>query len=146
MFDDLRQYVDWLKAKNLISVVKKKVSSELEITEVVTRLIENQGPTVLFENVDGNKIPVVANLFGSESKMSNALGVSSLNDLYDKSNDIISLIDKENNSFKEKIDTLFTVLNMRKIKPKHVKNAPCHELIYDTSEFNLNDLPVNVPS
>ena len=141
MFDDLRQYVDWLKAKNLISVVKKKVSSELEITEVVTRLIENQGPTVLFENVDGNKIPVVANLFGSESKMSNALGVSSLNDLYDKSNDIISLIDKENNSFKEKIDTLFTVLNMRKIKPKHVKNAPCHELIYDTSEFNLNDLP-----
>ena len=97
MFDDLRQYVDWLKAKNLISVVKKKVSSELEITEVVTRLIENQGPTVLFENVDGNKIPVVANFFGSESKMSNALGVSSLNDLYDKSNDIISLIDKENN-------------------------------------------------
>ena len=44
MFDDLRQYVDWLKAKNLITVVKKKVSSELEITEVVTRLIENQGP------------------------------------------------------------------------------------------------------
>ena len=141
MFDDLRQYVDWLKEKNLITVVNKKVSSELEITEVVTRLIENQGPSVLFENVDDNKIPVVANLFGSESKMSNALGVSSLNDLYEKSNDIISLIDKENNSFKEKIDTLFTVLNMRKIKPKHVKNAPCHELVYDTSDFNLHDLP-----
>ena len=141
MFDDLRQYVDWLKEKNLITVVNKKVSSELEITEVVTRLIENQGPSVLFENVDDNKIPVVANLFGSESKMSNALGVSNLNDLYDKSNDIISLIDKENNSFKEKIDTLFTVLNMRKIKPKHVKNAPCHELVYDTSDFNLYDLP-----
>lgn len=141
MFDDLRQYVDWLKEKNLITVVNKKVSSELEITEVVTRLIENQGPSVLFENVDDNKIPVVANLFGSESKMSNALGVSNLNDLYDKSNDIISLIDKENNSFKEKIDTLFTVLNMRKIKPKHVKNAPCHELVYDTSDFNLHDLP-----
>ena len=141
MFDDLRQYVNWLKEKNLITVVNKKVSSELEITEVVTRLIENQGPSVLFENVDDNKIPVVANLFGSESKMSNALGVSNLNDLYDKSNDIISLIDKENNSFKEKIDTLFTVLNMRKIKPKHVKNAPCHELVYDTSDFNLHDLP-----
>ena len=141
MFDDLRQYVNWLKEKNLITVVNKKVSSELEITEVVTRLIENQGPSVLFENVDDNKIPVVANLFGSESKMSNALGVSSLNDLYEKSNDIISLIDKENNSFKEKIDTLFTVLNMRKIKPKHVKNAPCHELVYDTSDFNLHDLP-----
>ena len=141
MFDDLRQYVNWLKEKNLITVVNKKVSSELEITEVVTRLIENQGPSVLFENVDDNKIPVVANLFGSESKMSNALGVSNLNDLYDKSNDIISLIDKENNSFKEKIDTLFTVLNMRKIKPKHVKKAPCHELVYDTSDFNLHDLP-----
>ena len=141
MFDDLRQYINWLSDENLLTVVDKKVSSELEITEIVSRMIESGGPTLMFNNVDGNKIPVVANLFGSEIKVSNALGISNLNELYDKSNDIISLIDKENNSFKDKMNLLSDLFQMRKIKPKLVKKAPCHELIYEPEEFNLSHLP-----
>jgi len=141
MFDDLRQYINWLSDENLLTVVDKKVSSELEITEIVSRMIESGGPTLMFNNVDGNKIPVVANLFGSEIKVSNALGISNLNELYDKSNDVISLIDRENNSFKDKINLLSDLFQMRKIKPKLIKKAPCHELIYEPEEFNLSHLP-----
>ena len=43
-------------------------------------------------------------MFGSESHISNALGVKNLDELYNMSDQIISLIDKENNSMKEKID------------------------------------------
>ena len=82
MFEDLREYIEWLESAGKLHKVNKKVSSECEITEIVTRMIEKNGPTLLFENVDNNTIPVVANLFGSEGKICDALGVDNLQDLY----------------------------------------------------------------
>ena len=91
MFEDLREYIEWLQSSDKLHKVNKKVSSDCEITEIVTRMIEKNGPTLLFENVDNNNIPVVANLFGSEEKVCDALGVENLDDLYSKSENLISL-------------------------------------------------------
>ena len=82
MFEDLREYIEWLQSFNKLHKINKKVSSDCEITEIVTRMIEKNGPTLLFENVDNNNIPVIANLFGSEEKVCDALGVENLEDLY----------------------------------------------------------------
>jgi len=141
MFEDLREYIEWLESAGKLHKVNKKVSSECEITEIVTRMIEKNGPTLLFENVDNNNIPVVANLFGSEGKICDALGVDNLQDLYSKSEDLISLVDKENSSLKEKIDSAFSLLNIAKILPKSVKKAACQEKILNPEDFSLNDLP-----
>ena len=141
MFEDLREYIEWLESAGKLHKVNKKVSSECEITEIVTRMIEKNGPTLLFENVDNNNIPVVANLFGSEGKICDALGVDNLQDLYSKSEDLISLVDKENSSLKEKIDSAFSLLNIAKILPKSVKKASCQEKVLNPEDFSLNDLP-----
>ena len=141
MFEDLREYIEWLESAGKLHKVNKKVSSECEITEIVTRMIVKNGPTLLFENVDNNTIPVVANLFGSEGKICDALGVDNLQDLYSKSEDLISLVDKENSSLKEKIDSAFSLLNIAKILPKSVKKASCQEKVLNPEDFSLNDLP-----
>ena len=141
MFEDLREYIEWLESSGKLHKVNKKVSSDCEITEIVTRMIEKNGPTLLFENVDNHSIPVAANLFGSEEKICDALGVDNLEDLYSKSEDLISLVDKENSSLKEKIDSAFSLLNIAKILPKSVKKAACQEKVLNTEEFSLNDLP-----
>ena len=125
MFEDLREYLEWLESNGKLQKVNKKVSSDCEITEIVTRMIDKNGPTLLFENVDNNTIPVAANLFGSEEKVCDALGVDDLEDLYSKSENLISLVDKENSSLKEKIDSAFSLLNIAKILPKSVKKASC---------------------
>ena len=104
-------------------------------------MIDKNGPTLLFENVDNNTIPVAANLFGSEEKICDALGVADLEDLYSKSENLISLVDKENSSLKEKIDSAFSLLNIAKILPKSVKKAACQEKILNPEDFSLNDLP-----
>jgi 4-hydroxy-3-polyprenylbenzoate decarboxylase len=39
------------------------------------------GPALLFENVVGYDMPVLINIFGSEERMSWALGVNNLNEL-----------------------------------------------------------------
>ena len=141
MFEDLRKYIEWLESSGKLHKVNKKVSSDCEITEIVTRMIDKNGPTLLFENVDNNTIPVAANLFGSEEKVCDALGVDDLEDLYSKSENLISLVDKENSSLKEKIDSAFSLLNIAKILPKSVKKAACQEKVLNTEEFSLNDLP-----
>ena len=141
MFEDLREYIEWLESSGKLHKVNKKVSSDCEITEIVTRMIEKNGPTLLFENVDNHSIPVAANLFGSEEKICDALGVDNLEDLYSKSEDLISLVDKENSSLKEKIDSAFSLLNIAKILPKSVKKAACQEKILNPEDFSLNDLP-----
>ena len=141
MFEDLRKYIEWLESSGKLHKVNKKVSSDCEITEIVTRMIDKNGPTLLFENVDNNTIPVAANLFGSEEKVCDALGVDDLEDLYSKSENLISLVDKENSSLKEKIDSAFSLLNIAKILPKSVKKAACQEKILNPEDFSLNDLP-----
>ena len=141
MFEDLRKYIEWLESSGKLHKVNKKVSSDCEITEIVTRMIDKNGPTLLFENVDNNTIPVAANLFGSEEKVYDALGVDDLEDLYSKSENLISLVDKENSSLKEKIDSAFSLLNIAKILPKSVKKAACQEKILNPEDFSLNDLP-----
>ena len=141
MFEDLRKYIEWLESSGKLHKVNKKVSSDCEITEIVTRMIDKNGPTLLFENVDNNTIPVAANLFGSEEKICDALGVADLEDLYSKSENLISLVDKENSSLKEKIDSAFSLLNIAKILPKSVKKAACQEKILNPEDFSLNDLP-----
>ena len=80
-------------------------------------------------------------MFGSEGKICDALGVDNLQDLYSKSEDLISLVDKENSSLKEKIDSAFSLLNIAKILPKSVKKAACQEKILNPEDFSLNDLP-----
>ena len=48
MFEDLREYIEWLQSFDKLHKINKKVSSDCEITEIVTRMIEKNGPTLLF--------------------------------------------------------------------------------------------------
>ena len=76
MFKDLADFINFLEEKKELVRISTPVSSELEITEIADRTIKNNGPALLFENVDEKQIPVLINLFGSESRMAWALAVS----------------------------------------------------------------------
>ena len=62
-FNNLQEFIDFLDQKGEIVRIFEPVSSELEITEITNRVILNQGPALIFENVQGTNIPVVINLF-----------------------------------------------------------------------------------
>ena len=75
-FSDLRAFIDLLETKGLLKRVTAEVSSELEIAEIMERLIHSGGPAVLFENVKGSSMPVLANLFGTRERCALGLGVA----------------------------------------------------------------------
>lgn len=75
-FPDQSSFIRFLETKGELRRVKVEVDPELEITEIACRLVKQQGPALLFENVKGSKFPLLLNPFGSESRIEHALGRS----------------------------------------------------------------------
>ncbi|MGH2484673.1 MAG: menaquinone biosynthesis decarboxylase, partial [Ktedonobacterales bacterium] len=80
-FADLREFMALLEKRGKLARISAPVSPELEITEITDRVSKAGGPALLFDNVRGYEMPVAINLFGSEDRMSWALGVNTLDEL-----------------------------------------------------------------
>ncbi|MGH7096889.1 MAG: UbiD family decarboxylase, partial [Stellaceae bacterium] len=73
-YSSLRDFIDRLEAGGRLKRVAAPVSPHLEMTEIHTRLLAEEGPAVLFENVvraDGGcyAMPVLINLFGTVERV-----------------------------------------------------------------------------
>tara|TARA_Y100000590_G_scaffold464094_1_gene632672 strand:- start:74915 stop:76690 length:1776 start_codon:yes stop_codon:yes gene_type:complete len=73
-FRDLKSFLAKLESQGDLVKIKTQVNPELEITEIVTRIIKQDGPALLFENVQGSNYPLVINLFGSIRRIETAIG------------------------------------------------------------------------
>ena len=54
--------------------MRAEVDPELEITEIATRTIKDQGPALLFERVKGSPYPLAINIMGSFRRIEMAIG------------------------------------------------------------------------
>ena len=73
-YRSLRDFIARLESTGRLNRVSAPVSPYLEMTEIQTRLIAEQGPAVLFENVVGDEgtrydMPVLVNLFGTVERV-----------------------------------------------------------------------------
>src|SRR5207302_10004563 len=73
-FHDLPSYLVALERAHELKRVTVEVDPELEITEIATRVVKNEGPALLFEKVKGSPYPLVINIFGSARRVELALG------------------------------------------------------------------------
>jgi len=73
-YRDLRDFIDQLEAQGDLKRISQQVSPELEITEICDRVLRAGGPALLFEHPGDSKIPLLANLFGTEQRVAQALG------------------------------------------------------------------------
>ncbi len=138
-FKDLREFIDILEKKSLLHRIKIEVSAELEITEILDRVVKNKGPALLFENVRGSKIPVFANAFGTMERMCLALGINNLDEIGDR---IRKLLEFEAPSgIWEGIKMIPQVAELTSFAPKYVKSGPCKEVILNES-FSLDEFPI----
>jgi 4-hydroxybenzoate decarboxylase subunit C len=74
MFPDLQSYLKALEDAKELKRVRVEVDPELEITEIATRVVREEGPALLFEKVKGSPYPVAINVFGSMRRIELALG------------------------------------------------------------------------
>lgn len=73
-FANLRDYLEVLKRDGDLKIIDAPVDPYLELAEIHRRVIEQEGPALLFTNVKGSPFPVVTNLFGTSRRVDLAFG------------------------------------------------------------------------
>ncbi|MEM4237681.1 MAG: UbiD family decarboxylase [Candidatus Nitrosocaldaceae archaeon] len=135
-FESIREYIDRLEDIGQLRHVKSKVSSDLEIGEILRRLVYKQGPSVLFENVDNYKMKVLGNAFGSIKRMEIALEMKRFEEIGER---IVGLTRMEiPTSMIDKIKMLPKLSEITEYAPKTVNKGTVMENI---GKANLLDLP-----
>jgi UbiD family decarboxylase len=69
MHKNLRSFIETLRRENDLIEIETEVDPYLEIAEIHRRVIEEQGKTLLFNNVKNSKFPVITNLFGTVKRI-----------------------------------------------------------------------------
>ncbi|WP_059103994.1 UbiD family decarboxylase [Shouchella shacheensis] len=74
MHTNLRSFINQLKNEKELIEITAEADPYLEIPEIHRRVIDEQGPALLFTNVKNNDTPVVTNLFGTVRRLDMAFG------------------------------------------------------------------------
>lgn len=139
-FEDLREYVESLEKIDQLRRIKTQVSVDLEIAEILRRVMyKNEGPAVLFENVEGYKIPVLGNAFGSLRRLKIALDMENFEEIGERMSALTRL--KIPQGLLNKFKMLPKLSEIADYGPKNVNSGPITEVI-ETSNPSLDILPI----
>jgi 4-hydroxy-3-polyprenylbenzoate decarboxylase len=141
-YADLREFIRALERHNELKRIKLPVSSDQEITEITDRVskLKDNNKALLFENVDGGKMPLLINAFGSKRRMEIALDVDSVDDIAERLTEWLDF--KSPTGLLAKVKMLPKLAELGKYFPRTVKSGPCQEIVKREGEFNLFDFPV----
>jgi 4-hydroxy-3-polyprenylbenzoate decarboxylase len=146
-YASLREFLARLDSHGRLARVKTPVSAALEITEIQTRLLRNQGPAVLFENVTDQAgspaaMPVLTNLFGTVERVAWAMDREP-GELR-KLGEMLAFLDHPQppDSFREAIAMLPLLKSALARKPKLIGKAPCQEIVLRGGDIDLAKLPI----
>jgi len=146
-YQSLRDFIARLEAEGRLVRVGEPVSPILEMTEIQTRLLAEDGPAVLFENVidaDGNRhpMPMLVNLFGTVERV--AWGMNREPAELRQVGEMLAFLRQPEppggwREALEMIPLLRTVMSMR---PRSVGSAPCQEVVWKDEDADLSRLPI----
>lgn len=74
MHRNLRTFLDLLTREKDLLTIESEVDPYLEAAEIHRRVIEREGPALLFKRIKGSNYPVVTNLFGTARRIELAFG------------------------------------------------------------------------
>ena len=110
IFNDIREFIDFLEDKKELVRIKTEVDPILEVTEITDRISKKGGPALLFEKVKGSQIPIAMNLFGSYQRMAWALGLEDFNEIGQKFSSLLKT--DPDMKFMQKIEALFDLYKL----------------------------------
>ena len=147
-YRDLRDFLAQLERMGEIKRIAAPVSTRLEMTEISDRVLRAEGPALMFEKAlhDGKpaEMPVLANLFGTPSRVARGMGADDVSALRDIGELLASL--REPEAPKGLRDALAKVSMLKSalwdMSPKNVKSPACQEIVWEGKDVDLNRLPI----
>ena len=142
-YRDLREFIAQLEAQGDLKRIRAEVSPRLEMTEICDRVLRAGGPALLFEHPAGHDLPVLANLFGTVSRVAAAMGARDATELREVGKLLAYLKEPEPpkglRDLWDKFPVFKRVLDMA---PKERSSPPCQEIVQESKEVDLGRLPV----
>jgi 4-hydroxy-3-polyprenylbenzoate decarboxylase len=142
-YRDLREFIAQLEARGELKRVRVPVSPRLEITEICDRVLRAGGPALLFERPAGYDTPLLANLFGTVSRVAAAMGAKDAAELREVGKVLAYLKEPEPptglRDLWDKFPVFKRVLDMA---PKERSSPPCQEIVREARDVDLGKLPV----
>src|SRR5690349_14222129 len=133
-FDSLREFIDAIDKSGELARVTRAVSVDKEITEGADRCMKSPGggPALLFPQPTlsgggASRYPVAVNLFGSERRMSLALGVDCLDQVGNRIAELLAM--KVPEGLLGKLAMLPRLAEIAKFPPKTGGRAPCQATV-----------------
>ena len=142
-FKDLRDFIDLLEQEGELKRIHTEVDPYLEVTEISDRTLRRGGPALLFENIKGSSIPLLANLFGNTRRISLAMGQEDLEGLRDVGKLLAFLREPTPPSgWKDLWQSLPSYKSVLNISPNIKRSAACQEIVIEEDEVDLAMLPI----
>lgn len=141
-YRSLSEFVKRLESGGELIRISEFVDPVLEITEVVDRVSKSEGggKALLFENT-GTSFPVLINAFGSERRISMALGVEQLEDIPNKIDSLFQTVTTPKQSLWEKLQLLPLLKQASTWMPSvKSKKGKCQEVVIKNPDLSL--LPI----
>ncbi len=131
--DDLGEFIEKLEKAGELRRVKTQVDADLEIAEILRRVMYANGPAILFENVKNHSMPVLGNAFGSMKRLELGLETDDFTQIGQRIVDMTKM-DIPSGLF-DKIRKLPELSKMTDIAPKLQKSGPVTEIFEDAPSF-----------
>ncbi|HIC40320.1 MAG TPA: 4-hydroxy-3-polyprenylbenzoate decarboxylase [Piscirickettsiaceae bacterium] len=142
-YQDLREFIAELEKQGELIRIQTQVDANLEITEICRRTLDKQGPALLFENVKGSNMPVLANLFGTTRRVAMAMGQEDLAALRKLGKLLAELKQPEPpKGLKDAIKKLPVLKQVLNMPVKSIKKGQCQEVIIEGDDVDLSKLPI----
>ena len=142
-YQDLRDFLSQLEEQGELKRISVEVDPYLEMTEIADRTLKAGGPALLFENVKGHSMPVLANLFGTPDRVAKGMGEHSLSALRDVGKLLAYLKEPEPPAgFKDALSKLPLLKKVLSMAPKVRSKAPCQDVVLTGDDVNLHNIPI----
>jgi 4-hydroxy-3-polyprenylbenzoate decarboxylase len=139
-YRNLADFLEDLGRAGDLAPVDAEVDPCLEVAEVTRRIARQNGPALLFRNVKGHDIPLVTNLFGTESRILRALGADSIEEATER-------IDRAMNGggsegWLERLRFGGKGGAAASFAANRVKAGACQQVVHIGGDINLLELPL----
>lgn len=142
-YTDLRDFIEQLESQGELKRISCEVDPVLEITEICDRTLKLGGPALLFENVKGHSVPVLANLFGTPKRVALGMGEESVEALREVGKLLAFLKEPDPpKGMKDAWDKLPVFKQVLNMAPKQLNKAPCQEVVIDKDDVDLAQIPI----
>ncbi len=131
--EEVGEFIEKLEKAGELKRIKTQVDADLEIAEILRRVMYSNGPALLFENVKNHDMPVLGNAFGSLKRLEIGLETSDFTEIGQRIVDMTKM-DIPAGLF-DKIKKLPELAKMTDIAPKLQKSGPVTELFDDSPSF-----------